>query len=106
MFSTNACGTHPVKNGNVVDYVVDADIVLTSGETLTPSKAGNTLVEALPDNFSLASHRDGIKFIRDSFFWKEIIYSIQERDLTLISTHKEVGAILVLSALRNYRNLE
>ena len=52
MFGTNASGAHSVKYGNVSDYVVDADMVLASGETLKLSEVKNTPLEALPEKSS------------------------------------------------------
>jgi len=37
MYSTNASGAHSVKYGTVADYVLDAEVVLSSGEVLTLS---------------------------------------------------------------------
>jgi FAD/FMN-containing dehydrogenase/Fe-S oxidoreductase len=50
MFGTNASGAHSVKYGNVADYVLDADVVTASGETLTLSKVKNIAIENLPEN--------------------------------------------------------
>ncbi len=38
MAATNASGAHSVKYGNVADYIVDAQIVLSSGETIQLSR--------------------------------------------------------------------
>ncbi len=47
MFGTNASGAHSVKYGNVADYVLDAEIVLSNGQIVTLSEIERTPYEAL-----------------------------------------------------------
>jgi FAD/FMN-containing dehydrogenase/Fe-S oxidoreductase len=49
MFATNASGAHSVKYGNVSDYIIDAEVVLGSGETITVSDIGSRPPETLPE---------------------------------------------------------
>ena len=48
MVGTNASGAHSVKYGNVADYLIDADVVLSSGRTITLSAVQETPVDRLP----------------------------------------------------------
>jgi len=50
MYGTNASGAHSVKYGNVADYIMDAEIVLSTGETITLSQVISTEFEDLPEN--------------------------------------------------------
>ncbi|MGB5983969.1 MAG: FAD-linked oxidase C-terminal domain-containing protein [Desulfobacterales bacterium] len=47
MVGTNASGAYSVKYGNVVDYIVDAEIVLADGSRTTLSRVGRTPAERL-----------------------------------------------------------
>ncbi len=47
MFGTNASGAHSVKYGNVADYILDAEIVLATGETIVLSDIAYQPVETL-----------------------------------------------------------
>lgn len=48
MFGTNASGAHSVKYGNVSDYIVDARIVLASGDVIHFSDIESRRPDALP----------------------------------------------------------
>lgn len=48
MYATNASGAHSVKYGNVADYILDADVVLSSGKMITFSECFSTSYEKLP----------------------------------------------------------
>ena len=48
MYGTNASGAHSVKYGNTADYVLDADVVAGSGESLRPSEVLSCPVSDLP----------------------------------------------------------
>ena len=50
MYGTNASGSHSVKYGNVSDYIVDAEVVLGSGEQIRISAVSDTPYEHLPSN--------------------------------------------------------
>lgn len=51
MFGTNASGAHSVKYGNVSDYVIDADIILSSGEKITFSDISSKSFDELDEKF-------------------------------------------------------
>lgn len=51
MVGTNASGAHSVKYGNVADYLIDAEIVLSTGQLITLSELCAGTVDALPDPF-------------------------------------------------------
>lgn len=51
MYGTNAGGAYSVKYGNVADYIVDAEFVLTDGTVTTLSAIENTPPEKLGDQF-------------------------------------------------------
>ena len=51
MVGTNASGAHSVKYGNVADYLIDADIVLSTGQLITLSELCAGTVDVLPDPF-------------------------------------------------------
>jgi len=56
MYSTNASGAHSVKYGTVADYILDADVVLSSGEVITLSEVQGKGLEKLPGHLrSLAA---------------------------------------------------
>ncbi|MDL2270025.1 FAD-binding protein, partial [Desulfosarcina sp. OttesenSCG-928-G17] len=66
MTATNASGAHAVKYGSVRDYLLDAEVVLSSGEVITLSALSATPVSALPFPFSRIAdvylmHRDLIE---------------------------------------------
>ena len=48
MYSTNASGAHSVKYGTVADYILDADVVLGSGEVITLSEVAGRAPGELP----------------------------------------------------------
>ncbi|KAA0258259.1 anaerobic glycerol-3-phosphate dehydrogenase subunit C [Deferribacter autotrophicus] len=50
MFGTNASGAHSVKYGNVSDYVLDADIILSNGEKIVISEVLKKDYDELDDN--------------------------------------------------------
>ncbi|MFC1515972.1 anaerobic glycerol-3-phosphate dehydrogenase subunit C [Thermodesulfobacteriota bacterium] len=50
MYGTNASGAHSVKYGNVADYIMDAEVVLGTGSTITLSEIMSTGFENLPEN--------------------------------------------------------
>lgn len=50
MYGTNASGAHSVKYGNVADYIMDAEIILSSGNLITLSQIISTDIQALPEN--------------------------------------------------------
>jgi FAD/FMN-containing dehydrogenase/Fe-S oxidoreductase len=50
MYATNASGAHSVKYGNVSDYVVDADVILSDGSKIVFSDVMNMQYEELPEN--------------------------------------------------------
>lgn len=52
MYATNASGAHSVKYGNVADYIVDARIVLSSGEVVTLVQIARTPLAALTEPFA------------------------------------------------------
>ncbi len=49
MYGTNASGAHSVKYGNVSDYILDAQVVLTNGLLVTLSECFDTPYENLPE---------------------------------------------------------
>lgn len=51
MFSTNASGAHSAKYGNISDYVIDAEIILSDGTITMLSDLMGKSIEELPDNF-------------------------------------------------------
>ncbi|MCP4104087.1 MAG: FAD-binding protein [Desulfobacteraceae bacterium] len=65
MYSTNASGAHSVKYGNVSDYILDADVVLSSGHVITLSDIRAADYASLPEN---------LQKIRQMYneHWKEI----------------------------------
>ncbi|HYR02493.1 MAG TPA: FAD-binding oxidoreductase, partial [Syntrophobacteria bacterium] len=48
MYSTNASGAHSVKYGTVADYILDADVALSSGEVITLSEVQGRGLDELP----------------------------------------------------------
>jgi FAD/FMN-containing dehydrogenase/Fe-S oxidoreductase len=50
MYGTNASGSQSVKYGNVADYIVDAEVVLSSGQQFNLSDIFARPFERLPDN--------------------------------------------------------
>lgn len=50
MYATNASGAHSVKYGNVSDYVLDAEMVLSNGQVITLSDIGSRDYADLPEN--------------------------------------------------------
>ncbi|MCB4203599.1 anaerobic glycerol-3-phosphate dehydrogenase subunit C [Deferribacterales bacterium Es71-Z0220] len=51
MFGTNASGAHSVKYGNVSDYIIDADFILSNGKKYSLSEIYNTPYENLDEPF-------------------------------------------------------
>ncbi len=51
MVGTNASGAHSVKYGNVADYLIDADIVLATGQTIQLSNLTAGTLTNLPEPF-------------------------------------------------------
>ncbi|MGA1862737.1 anaerobic glycerol-3-phosphate dehydrogenase subunit C [Deferribacter thermophilus] len=56
MFGTNASGAHSVKYGNVSDYVLDADIILSSGEKINLNEIYSKSFDELDDKFKKLYH--------------------------------------------------
>ncbi len=52
MCATNASGAHSVKYGNAADYLLDAELVIGSGEVVTLSQVRNTPLIDLPAAFA------------------------------------------------------
>ncbi len=50
MYGTNASGAHSVKYGNVSDYILDAEVILSSGERIILSQIPEKEYNQLPDN--------------------------------------------------------
>ena len=50
MYGTNASGAQSVKYGNVADYILDAEVVLSSGDVFTLSNILERPFDHLPDN--------------------------------------------------------
>ena len=50
MYGTNASGSQSVKYGNVADYILDAEVVLSSGDRFTLSDILARPFDDLPDN--------------------------------------------------------
>ncbi len=50
MYATNASGAHSVKYGNVSDYIIDASILLSTGEQITLSEILSQEYHKLPNN--------------------------------------------------------
>ncbi len=50
MYGTNASGAHSVKYGNVADYIIDAEVVLSSGKTIILSQVMSSPFQTLPEN--------------------------------------------------------
>ncbi len=50
MCNTNASGAHSVKYGNVADYLMDAEVVLSDGSTHILSHVASTPIDDLPEN--------------------------------------------------------
>jgi FAD/FMN-containing dehydrogenase/Fe-S oxidoreductase len=50
MYGTNASGSHSVKYGNTADYIIDADLVFSTGQVSTLSEISETPYEHLPEN--------------------------------------------------------
>ncbi len=50
MYNTNASGAHSVKYGNVSDYILDAEIVLSTGQIMRLSDMEKCNYADLPDN--------------------------------------------------------
>ena len=55
MYGTNASGAHSVKYGNVSDYVLDAEIVLSDGQVITLSDIERRDYADLPENLQMLS---------------------------------------------------
>ncbi len=51
MMATNASGAHSVKYGNVADYILDAQVVLSTGQVVVLSDIRNTPYPKLADPF-------------------------------------------------------
>ncbi|MCA1932701.1 MAG: anaerobic glycerol-3-phosphate dehydrogenase subunit C [Calditerrivibrio sp.] len=51
MYGTNASGAHSVKYGNVADYILDAEIVLSNGEVYSVSALQEAEYDELPEAF-------------------------------------------------------
>lgn len=51
MYGTNASGAHSVKYGNVSDYVIDADVILSDGAKISLAEIMDKKYEDLPENF-------------------------------------------------------
>ncbi|MDK2791682.1 MAG: hypothetical protein PWQ25_545 [Deferribacteres bacterium] len=51
MYGTNASGAHSVKYGNVSDYILDAEFILSNGKKYTLSEIYNTPYEKLNEPF-------------------------------------------------------
>lgn len=51
MYATNASGAHSVKYGNVADYILDAQVVLSSGRVVLLSDILDTPSQELPEPF-------------------------------------------------------
>ena len=51
MYATNASGAHSVKYGNVADYILDAEVVLSTGQVVVLSDILNTPYQRLSDPF-------------------------------------------------------
>ncbi len=49
MYGTNASGSQSVKYGNVADYILDAQVVLSSGDVFTLAGIGELPFDRLPD---------------------------------------------------------
>ncbi len=52
MYGTNASGAHSVKYGNVSDYIIDAEVVLSDGSVISLKKVMETPVSELPVHFN------------------------------------------------------
>ncbi len=50
MYGTNASGAHSVKYGNVSDYIIDAEVVLSDGSIISLKKIMETPIEDLPSH--------------------------------------------------------
>lgn len=51
MYATNASGAHSVKYGNVSDYILDAEIVITDGKPVRLSRISSMDASSLPSPF-------------------------------------------------------
>jgi len=51
MYGTNASGAHSVKYGNVSDYILDAEVILSTGERIVLSQIPEKEYKYLPDKF-------------------------------------------------------
>lgn len=51
MYGTNASGAHSVKYGNVADYILDAEIILSSGEVYSLNELEEKEYDELPSQF-------------------------------------------------------
>jgi len=51
MYGTNASGAHSVKYGNVADYILDAEIILSSGEVYSLNELEEKEYDELPPQF-------------------------------------------------------
>ena len=51
MVATNASGAHSVKYGNVSDYLLDAEVVLSGGQRFTLSELSAEKIPSLPEPF-------------------------------------------------------
>ncbi|MEF3255651.1 MAG: FAD-binding oxidoreductase, partial [Deferribacterales bacterium] len=51
MYGTNASGAHSVEYGNVADYILDAEIVLSNGDIYSLNELENAEYEELPNMF-------------------------------------------------------
>ncbi len=53
MYGTNASGSQSVKYGNVADYILDAEVVLSSGDVFTLSDILARPFDRLPENLKI-----------------------------------------------------
>ncbi|MDY6821792.1 MAG: FAD-binding oxidoreductase, partial [Deferribacterota bacterium] len=69
MFSTNASGAHSSKYGNISDYLLDADIILASGEKVNLSTISKLEFEELPPYLQeiYKLYIENIELIEDSY---------------------------------------
>lgn len=66
MFGTNASGAHSVKYGNVSDYIIDADFILSNGKKYSLSEIYNKSCDELDEPFKslydlYMNHKDVIE---------------------------------------------
>ena len=69
MYNTNASGAHSVKYGNVADYLLDAEVVLSDGAVYALSKVASTPVGDLPENLRqlVGIYRENTKTIETGY---------------------------------------